>query len=160
VLTDRGVAAAIRSYVGRLPVDIVLHIAPETARRRWAVELEVALYFIVVESLGNSRKHSAATTATVTLAELANEVILEVHDNGHGFDPGNVVEGTGLQHMADRMAAVGGALAVTSRPGAGTGITARAPAEASTAPDGSRVSGVNGRSPTLEEIAVPPVRGD
>jgi signal transduction histidine kinase len=157
VLTDRGVAAAIRSYVGRLPVDIVLHIAPETARRRWAAELEVALYFVVVESLGNSRKHSTATTVTVTLAELANEVILEVHDNGDGFDPGAVVEGSGLQHMADRMAAVSGALAVTSRPGAGTWITARAPAEASTVTEGVVVSG---RSPTLADIAVPPVPGD
>jgi signal transduction histidine kinase len=154
VLTDSGVAAATRSYIGRLPLDIVLHITPETTRRRWAVELEVALYFVVVESLGNSRKHSAATTATVTLAEEANSVILEIHDNGAGFDAGKVVVGSGLQHMTDRMAAVGGELAVTSRPGAGTWITATAPSDAR--PEGLRLSG---QSPTLAGRAARPLRG-
>ena len=127
VLTDRGVEAATRSYIGRLPLDIGLHVSPETAKRRWPPEVEVALYFVVVESLGNSRKHAAATKATVTLAEQDGKVVLEVHDNGTGFDQRRVAEGSGLQHMADRMAAVGGWLVVTSQPGAGTWVTATAP---------------------------------
>ena len=130
VLTDRGVDAATRSYIGRLPLDVALHVPAETARRRWPADVEVALYFVVVEALGNSRKHAAATKATVTLAERAHTVILEVHDNGAGFDQQQIAEGSGLQHMADRMAAVGGGLVVTSRPGAGTWVTATAPSHA------------------------------
>ena len=65
---------------------MALHVSPETAKRRWQAEVEVALYFVVVESLGNSRKHAAATKATVTLAEQDHRVVLEVHDNGAGFD--------------------------------------------------------------------------
>jgi signal transduction histidine kinase len=128
VLTDHGVAAAIRSYAGRLPVAVTLDTAAETARRRWPADLEVALYFVAIESLGNSRKHAAATATTVTLAERDGEVVLEVHDDGAGFDPACTHAGSGLQHMADRMAALDGTLVVNSRPGGGTWVTARAPA--------------------------------
>ena len=127
VLTDHGVAAAIRSYVGRMPLDVVLEIAPETTRRRWARELEVALYFVAVEALGNIRKHAHATTTTVTLAERDPVIVLEVHDDGKGFDEGTPSAGSGLQHMSDRIAALGGSLVVESRRGAGTWVTATVP---------------------------------
>lgn len=128
VLTDRGVAAAIRSYVGRLPLTVTLEAEGASARRRWSDDLEVALYFVAVESLGNCLKHAAATATTVTLAEQEGEVVLEVHDNGSGFDPHTAHRGSGLQHMADRMAALGGTLVINSRRGEGTWVTARVPA--------------------------------
>ncbi|MGZ4592824.1 MAG: sensor histidine kinase [Actinomycetes bacterium] len=127
VLTDHGVAAAIRSYAGRLPVDVRLETEGEPARRRWPADLEVALYFVAVEALGNSRKHAGATEIAVALAERGGQVVLEVHDDGTGFEPTVPANGSGLQHMADRMAALGGQLVVDSRPGAGTWVTARAP---------------------------------
>jgi signal transduction histidine kinase len=130
VLTDHGVAAAIRSFAGRLPLTVTLDTAPDTVGRRWPADLEVALYFVAVESLGNSRKHAAASATTVTLAERDGDVVLEVHDDGAGFDPRTVRAGSGLQHMADRMAALEGTLVVNSRPGGGTWVTARAPAAA------------------------------
>ncbi len=128
VLTDRGVAAAIRSYVGRLPLAVTLEVAGPTARRRWSDDLEVALYFVAVESLGNCLKHAAATATTVTLAELERDVVLEVHDNGSGFDLHTAARGSGLQHMTDRMSALGGTLVINSRRGEGTWVTARVPA--------------------------------
>jgi signal transduction histidine kinase len=53
--------------------------------------------------------------------------VLEVHDNGVGFDQHSVADRSGLQHMSDRMAALGGTLVVESRPGAGTWVTATVP---------------------------------
>ena len=53
-----------------------------------------------------------------------------VEDDGAGFDPSAIGYGTGLQGMADRLAAVGGELNVTSAPGMGTTIEGRLPAEA------------------------------
>jgi signal transduction histidine kinase len=128
VLTDRGVAAAIRSYAGRLPIAVTLEAEGATGRRRWSGDLEVALYFVAVESLGNCLKHAMATATTVTLAEQERDVVLEVHDNGSGFDPQTARRGSGLQHMTDRMSALGGTLVVSSRRGEGTWVTARVPA--------------------------------
>jgi signal transduction histidine kinase len=87
----------------------------------------VALYFVAVEALGNVRKHAEATTTTLTLAERDGHVVLEVHDDGVGFDPDDVDSRSGLEHMADRMAALGGTLLVESRPGGGTWVTATVP---------------------------------
>jgi signal transduction histidine kinase len=154
VLTDHGVAAAIRSYVGQLPLDVVLETAPEVARRRWPAELEVALYFVAVEAVGNSRKHARATTTTVTLAERGPDVVLEIHDNGVGFDPGRVNGRSGLQHMSDRMAALGGSLLVDSRVGAGTWVTAAVPCPATVGRPDAEVSV---RSLIPEGRAAPPV---
>ncbi len=156
VLTDHGVAAAIRSYVARMPLDVVLEIAPASSRRRWATELEVALYFVAVEALGNIRKHAHATTSTVTLAERGSSILLEVHDDGVGFDQGNVAARSGLQHMSDRMAALGGTLVVESRPGAGTWVTATVP---STVPSDLLDGDLSGPMPTPSDTAARPAPG-
>jgi len=127
VLTDHGVVAAIRSFAGRMPVDVSLTAAPELAARRFPQEGEVALYFVAVEALGNSRKHARASRTTVTVAEVDGHVLLEVSDDGVGFGPGGAAQGSGLQHMADRMSALGGHLTVVGTPGQGTWLVARVP---------------------------------
>jgi signal transduction histidine kinase len=146
VLTDHGVAAAIRSHARRMPVDISLVIDPQTAGLRWSPELETALYFVAVEAIGNSCKHSGSQALNVTLTKRGPDVVLEVHDDGVGFNPAGVVRRSGLQHMADRMAALGGSLVVRSRPDEGTWVTA----EAST---------VTGRSSGPAGRAAPPAPG-
>ena len=50
-------------------------------------------------------------------------------DNGVGFDPATAASGTGLQGIADRLAAIGGSLEVVSAPGDGTTVTGRIPVE-------------------------------
>ena len=57
VLTDHGLAAAIRSFAGRLPVDVRLDVAPEITRRRWPTAVEV-----VCTSSRSSRSATAAST--------------------------------------------------------------------------------------------------
>jgi signal transduction histidine kinase len=63
----------------------------------------------------------------VALRFEAGCAVLEVRDDGPGFDPGRAGPGTGRQNMADRIAAAGGTLSVESRPGAGTHVRATAP---------------------------------
>ncbi len=127
VLTDHGVVAAVRSFAGRLPIDVALEVTSPVMRRRWPPPVEVALYFVAVEALGNSLKHARAGATSVALVERDGQVVLEVHDDGCGFDPAHATGGTGLQHMADRMAALGGTLVVQSQVGGGTWVTGSVP---------------------------------
>ena len=55
---------------------------------------------------------------------------VEIVDDGSGFDPGSDGRGAGLQNMEDRVAAIGGDMAVHSAPGAGTTVTASLPVAA------------------------------
>ena len=57
----------------------------------------------------------------------AGELTFTVTDNGNGFDQAATSYGTGLQGIADRLAAIGGELTVSSEPGTGTTITGTVP---------------------------------
>lgn len=88
---------------------------------------EEAFYYIAQEALNNSLKHAAATTVTVRLYQSDEEwVILEVADNGRGFDLVTArSEGMGLLTMRERAEKLGGRLSVESAPGAGTTVKVR-----------------------------------
>jgi signal transduction histidine kinase len=76
-------------------------------------------------------RHSRASSARVELAERAGKVVLEVHDDGVGFDPaGDLVGGLdhfGLAGMREREELAGGTWTVWSRRGSGTVLTATPP---------------------------------
>lgn len=87
---------------------------------------------VVQESLTNVRKHAGATHVWITAAYDASGILrLSICDDGTGFDPDHVPRG-GRQHfglliMRERVESFGGALTITSSPGAGTTITATLP---------------------------------
>ena len=64
---------------------------------------------------------------TVTVSYLDDVVMLDVHDDGVGFDPTGTDGGLGLRAMRERTQALGGTLAVESAPGDGTTIAAEIP---------------------------------
>lgn len=119
VLTDHGLPEAVRSALTRLPPGTELVVAPELAGVRFPAGIEGAAYFLVLEGLANTVKHSGNPAAVVTLAGSEDLLEVTVRDSGRGFDPAGA-HGFGLVGMADRLAAVGGQLVVESRPGAGT----------------------------------------
>jgi signal transduction histidine kinase len=67
------------------------------------------------------------------LAILLAALTFLVHDDGRGFDPGAASRGTGLQGIADRLAALGGEVTIRSAPGEGTTVTGRLPGDQSEA---------------------------
>jgi signal transduction histidine kinase len=118
VLADRGLTAALRTHAARIPTAVRVDADPSIAGRRLEPEHEAALYFVALEALANAQKHAPGATATVALRFEAGCAVLEVRDDGPGFDPGRAGPGTGRQNMADRIAAIGGELVVeTSRSG-------------------------------------------
>jgi signal transduction histidine kinase len=92
-------------------------------------EVETALYRIVQESLTNIVKHARADKVSIVVGRKQNLVTLVVEDDGVGFEPARARdEGLGLIGMRERVALLGGRLAVESRPGAGTTFVAEVPA--------------------------------
>lgn len=93
-------------------------------------EVESTVLRVVQESLANVAKHAGARRVGVTLVYDEDEVILDVRDDGAGFDPdGPAAPGSfGLRGMRQRAERLAGELRVESRPGDGTAVSLRLPA--------------------------------
>ena len=96
----------------------------------------MALFHICQEALANIAKHAGASKVNIDVWTTADRVLLEVSDNGRGFDlkVANKTLGHGLANMQTRVANVGGDLDITSAPGDGTSILAWVPRAASHKP--------------------------
>ncbi len=82
-----------------------------------------ALAGAVGEALANAGKHGGATTVTVFTEAVDGAVFCSVKDDGRGFDPAAVAEGSGLRHsVRGRIAELGGRVEVDGRPGRGTEV--------------------------------------
>ena len=117
ILSDRGLVAALESQARKspLPIEVVAH-----GVERYPQDVEAAVYFCCLEALQNVAKYADATRAVVRLADVGGELTFSVEDDGAGFDASAAESGSGTRNMQDRVAAIGGDLAVRSRPGAGT----------------------------------------
>ena len=89
----------------------------------------MVLFHICQEALGNIAKHANAGKVTIDLWATSDRALLEVHDNGVGFDleKANKTVGHGLANMQTRVSNVGGDLDIISAPGEGTTILAWVP---------------------------------
>lgn len=84
-----------------------------------------ALFRVAQEAMHNTVKHAKATEAQLSCMVQGTEVVVEVSDDGVGFDPGTDFPGhLGLRSMRERMMQIGGGLQVVSTPGCGTQIRA------------------------------------
>ncbi|GGQ13333.1 two-component sensor histidine kinase [Streptomyces griseomycini] len=97
--------------------------------------VQSALLRIAQGALANVREHASAGTATLTLTLLDDQVLLDIGDDGRGFDPAALpdrpagVRGHGLPAMRARLRQLGGTLTVESAPGEGTVLSAAVPLE-------------------------------
>ncbi|MCS7001418.1 MAG: ATP-binding protein, partial [Dehalococcoidia bacterium] len=96
-------------------------------------ETKWQLLQIAREALSNVARHAAASQVTVTLTETDGLVTLEIADNGRGFDVNaRRTAGQGLRNIADRAAAIGGRLEITSTLGYGARYRVTAPTQKGT----------------------------
>jgi signal transduction histidine kinase len=128
VLEKEGLLAALQARLeaveGRSGLRTVLDIEGNGDLERLPLELETGLYRIAQEALNNILKHAQAHEVRVSLHYLEPErrIILEISDDGRGFEANNGAgKGRlGLRSMEERAALLGGELTVTSSPGQGT----------------------------------------
>ena len=98
------------------------------AQRRYAAEIENAVYFCCLEALQNASKHAGdAAAVRITVAERDDSVCFDVNDDGAGFDLDAVPAGVGLTNIRDRVAAVRGRVTIESTPGRGTRVSGTIP---------------------------------
>jgi PAS domain S-box-containing protein len=114
ILAARGLAAAVSSLIRRLP----LVVGVDATEERFDPGIEIAAYFVIAEALTNVVRHAEADEATVTIASEDGTLRIVVADDGQGG--AGLRAGHGLRGISDRVAALGGELALQSEPSAGT----------------------------------------
>jgi signal transduction histidine kinase len=121
ILAEAGLAAALETLAERSPVPV--RVQATDARYRPAVE--TTAFYVVAEALTNAARHAGATEVVVRVSSDGRRLTVTVSDDGRGgADPSG---GSGLRGLADRVAAIGGRLSVTSQPGEGTTVAAELP---------------------------------
>lgn len=130
-----GVGAAIESHARVLSENSRLSIRVEVDSREELLppDVQLALYRIVQEALSNTLRHAEAGQASVRLRHDDASIVVEIEDDGIGFDVREVLasdqRGLGLFGMLERAAYAGGRAEFDSRPGEGTRVIATFPVE-------------------------------
>jgi signal transduction histidine kinase len=112
-----------------LPVSLVVEGAP----RPLAQPIEVFLLRTAQEALANVLKHAHASQVNLTLTYMEDEALLDVQDDGEGFDPALALApnaeggGFGLLSLREQAQALGGALQIESAPGEGATLVLQLP---------------------------------
>lgn len=132
VLDDLGLAASIESLVRSVPSEeVTIHV--DAAPCELAEHLETAIYRIAQEALQNIVKHAGAQRAEVRLRQTDSSAVLDVSDDGQGFDPaalptgGGRPVGYGLSGMRERAELIGARLEIDAERGQGTRLTLTVP---------------------------------
>jgi signal transduction histidine kinase len=121
---NHGLSAALGSLASRTSVATTVTYE---SRERLPEPVELAAYFVACEALANVAKYAQATRASVRLSRRDGLAVIEIADDGVGG--ADETAGTGLQGLADRVAALDGRLRILSPPGTGTVVTAELPCE-------------------------------
>lgn len=133
ILESYSLPEALRRLTNRtsedigIPVDLNVTGDPDETPQ----EIQVTLLRAAQEALANVRRHAKANRIDLTLSYTGDLILLDVQDDGSGFDPStsnsNGDGGFGLRSMRERVEALGGELLVESEPGAGTTLAVQLP---------------------------------
>ncbi len=132
MLDDLGLVPALlwhfERYTGQTGVEV--RFEHKGLQRRFAPEIETAVYRIVQEGLTNVARHAHVGEVTVRLSVGRAGLSVDIQDRGAGFDAERALSnGTsnGLNGMRERAALLGGHFRISSSPGVGTRLVAKFP---------------------------------
>ena len=118
-----GLVAALARHASDVRTSDGLTIDVQGPGQRLALSelVETQLFAIGREALANVQRHAGASAAHVRVEAQQGQVVVEVRDNGRGFNPAAGHPGHfGLDSMRSRAAEIGGRITITSAPGSGT----------------------------------------
>src|SRR4051794_8772857 len=118
---DDGLAPALPALVTAVPVPVTLAVCPD----QLPDDVATTAYYVVSEAVVNAVKHAEAGAIGLTVARLDGRLTVQVKDDGLGG--ARMRPGAGLAGLADRVAAAGGALSLSSPSGRGTVVEAVLP---------------------------------
>ncbi len=129
-LSELGLVGALQENVEyfRRETGVACRVLGTTLPQQMSPVQEMVIYRVVQEALNNVRKHAQASEVQISLRTDANEITVEIRDNGKGFDVGGARRaksqsgGVGLLNMRSRAQMLGGDLNIQARPGAGTRV--------------------------------------
>jgi signal transduction histidine kinase len=125
-----GLVPTLTSHVASFDGTVRIRVEGPSGALPLQPETETQLYGIAREALANVVRHADAGSAVVRVKATAACVVLEIGDDGRGFDPHRVRAGRfGLESMRSRAGEIGADLAVISAPGRGTVVRVEVPAE-------------------------------
>ena len=121
----------LERWTGETGLPVTLQVEGES--RALPAPYQVIVLRATQEGLANIHKHASASQVNLTLTYMEDELFLDMHDNGQGFDPtlaflpNAAGGGYGLFSLRERARQVGGSLAVESAPTEGTTLTLQLP---------------------------------
>jgi signal transduction histidine kinase len=141
LLDDIGLLPALESLVerrreGGLEIVTEFGLAVDADGAPLPPELETTIYRLVQEALTNVIKHAQARNVSVAIEAADGSMIVEVRDDGQGFNTAATSDGFGLTGLQERVFLAGGTLALESGE-RGTLVRARLPARHATSEQGS-----------------------
>lgn len=128
-LQHLGLASALKEIIEKLTSQhhIGVDFRSYALQQRLPDSLALCLYRIAQEALNNVVRHSKASLVEIEIAQMENEIVLRIRDNGAGFDMTVPSAGIGLTSMKERAHLVGGSLQITSSAEWGTEVSALVP---------------------------------
>jgi len=125
---DQNIVKGVNEIARELRANTLLNVTVESLSKEeflpWPGELTGELLFITQEALTNVRKHSHARNVKINLTRDKNQLLLEISDDGVGFDVNQLseAEGNGLRNMSERARKINAAIEISPSPGKGTKI--------------------------------------
>ena len=125
VLNEFGLGKGINNFASKIATinKIGIDLRSNLGDRRFDTDIEVILYRVVCELVGNSLRHSGCTRIGIDINATDSDLTLIYTDNGRGFRPEITYSGMGLSNISSRIGSLGGILSMESAPGKGMKAT-------------------------------------